>query len=119
MVRRTKGEDVGRWEKEVRDLSLYKFWWKYCVFDRKFWGGSVFEHPLPHAGAEASDLDRYLGVRDLYEKFEGRIGWGMAMMEMLVDPMLLTWVPAWVVEQVRACQPLLSGCSQADGREET
>ena len=58
------------------------------------------------ASAAAPDLDRYLGVRELYGKFEGvrnrrgeEQGWGLALMEMLTDPMLRQWVPAWVVEQ--------------------
>ena len=60
-----------------------------------FYGGTNFEDPSP---AE----DRYLGIRDLYMKFEGTArgdGWGLALMEMLTDPMLLQWVPAWVDEQ--------------------
>ena len=148
------------WEREVRDVSLYEFWWKYSVYkgtlkrsnravclmvtpaysadcanvehavhesyaracviaywrhmsqskrhemiskvmtqgtaavDKVFWGSSRFEQEPSHAGAP--ELDRFLGVRDLYEKFEGRrdsrgvdVGWAMALMEMLTDPMLV------------------------------
>ena len=78
--------------------------------DRVFWGGSAFEPEPCHAAAP--ELDRHLGVRDLYEMFEGRrdkrgneVGWGMALMEMLTDPMLLTWVPDWVVEQYERANP--------------
>jgi hypothetical protein len=53
-----------------------------------------------------------LGVRDLYWKFEGvrdrrgaDEGWGLALMEMLSDPMLRQWVPAWVVEQYERANP--------------
>ena len=43
----------------------------------------------------------FLGVHDLIEKFEGRRegAWGFGLMEMLVDPVLVAWVPSWVVEQ--------------------
>jgi len=160
-----------RWEKEVRDVSLYEFWWKYDLFrgtlrrvgravclmvtpsysadcanvahachesyarvaviaywrhmstkkrhemienamstgvkaiDRVYWGASKFEPEPDHAAAP--ELDRHLGVRDLYDRFEGRgdVGWGMALMEMLTDPMLLTWVPDWVVEQYERANP--------------
>ena len=55
----------------------------------------------------ASELDRHLGVRDLYDRFEGRreTNWGFALMEMLVDPVLSTWVPGWVVEQYERANP--------------
>ena len=50
---------------------------------------------------------RHLGVQDLVNKFDtdavdtkGRkLGWAMALLEMLVDPMLMSWVPDWVHEQ--------------------
>ena len=51
---------------------------------------------------------RFLGVRDLYEKFEVRpedARWGLALMEMLTDPMLLQWVPSWVNEQYERANP--------------
>ena len=45
-------------------------------------------------------------------KFEGRKnragredGWARALMEMLVDPLLASWVPAWVVEQYDRWNP--------------
>ena len=94
--------------------------------DVRRWGGSVFEDPAVHAGAGASELDRFLGYRDLVMAFEGRrtcevtwclvdgvrrakmdskccvkYGWPYALMEMLVDPLLSTWVPGWIVEQYR------------------
>ena len=58
-------------------------------------------------GRAFSELDRHLGVRDLYDRFEGRrdTNWGFAMMEMLVDPVLSTWVPSWVVEQYERANP--------------
>ena len=170
-------EERGRWESEVRDVSLYEFWWKYAVYrgalkrgsraacimvtpcysadcanaehasheryaraaviaywrhmstakrhdmiakemakgvkavDRVYWGATKFEEESPHAAAP--DLDRYLGVRDLFMKFEGTkhdsrgndVGWGLALMEMLVDPLLSTWVPEWVVEQYERANP--------------
>ena len=56
-------------------------------------GGTDFVEPP--ANAVAPDEDRYLGVRDLYWKFEGvrdrrgaDEGWTLALMEMLSDPML-------------------------------
>ncbi len=95
--------------------------------DRRKWGGTLFEQPPEHAGAEASVLDRYLGVQDLYEAFEGprrremlwdhgrwqprtsvrreSCGWAFALMEMLVDPVLHEWVPSWVVEQFERRNP--------------
>ena len=47
--------------------------------------------------AAAPSEDRFLGVRDLYAKFDG--AWDLALLEMLVDPLLMTWVPDWVREQ--------------------
>ena len=54
----------------------------------------------------------FLGTRDLYTRFEhlkdskGRSeGWTLALMEMLVDPMLRQWVPAWVIEQYERQNP--------------
>ena len=178
-----------QWEADVRDVSLYEFYYKYnvsrnrlylskaaaaimvtpsisadcanvehprhahwarmCVVafwrmlatskryelmdlvadaqkDRRRWGGSWFEHPAVHAGGDRCLLDRYLGVRDLMAFDEGKreevrwsiaddgnwcfkvyrrkrgswpYGWPMAVMEMLVDPLLNQWVPAWIVEQ--------------------
>ena len=32
-------------------------------------------------------------------------GWALAFMEMLTDPMLRQWVPAWVVEQYERANP--------------
>ena len=61
------------------------------------WGATLFEE---HGG-------RFLGVADLVRKFDtdevdgkGRkLGWALALMEMLVDPMLVAWIPSWLREQ--------------------
>jgi len=164
-------------EAEVRDVSLYEFWWKFAVYRGRvkrstrpvclmvtpcfsadcanvehashesyaraaviaYWrhmatakrhgmirelfraggvqpvaavcfGATQFVEPFAHAGLP--DEDTYLGIRDLYMKFEGvrdrrgvDEGWGLALMEMLTDPMLKQWVPAWVVEQFRRANP--------------
>ena len=67
-------------------------------------GGTDFVAPFAVAGAPQED--RYLGVRELYAKFEGREdGWALALMEMLTDPLLLQWVPAWVTEQYERANP--------------
>ena len=43
--------------------------------DRVLWGGTQFEHPFEHAVAGGlSELDRHLGVRDLYDRFEQEEG---------------------------------------------
>ena len=90
------------------------------------WGGSVFEESSTHAGAQPSEMDRFLGIRDLVMAFDGRrtrevtwctvdgvrrakmdsrcnvkYGWRYALMEMLVDPVLAKWVPGWIKEQYR------------------
>ncbi len=98
--------------------------------DRRRYGSTIFEEPHVVAGFPLKD--RYLGVRDLVEAFEGsrrkeihwfrasaedggdgqwtwravklsrgvwKYGWAMALMEMLADPMLVEWVPSWIVEQ--------------------
>ena len=58
---------------------------------------------LKIAGCRADNgkVQRFLGVRDLIEEFEGRRqgAWSFGLMEMLVDPVLVAWVPSWVVEQ--------------------
>ena len=74
-------------------------------------GTTAFRAPLP--SAVSPETQRYLGVRDLFHQFEGRIrdgrgrdvGWGLGLMEMLTDPLLLQWVPAWVVEQYERANP--------------
>jgi len=82
----------------------------------------LFVEQTTHGGS-ASFLDRYLGIQDLYDAFEGtrrreliwveeqggwrervtgrpaNCGWAFALMEMLVDPLLCEWVPKWIVEQ--------------------
>ena len=73
-------------------------------------GTTVFVDPS--ADALVPDDQRYLGTRDLYMKFEGKldgrhnnVGWTLALMEMLVDPMLKQWVPGWLVEQYERASP--------------
>ena len=74
-------------------------------------GATDFRAPLP--SAVSPETQRYLGVRDLFHWFEGRVrdgrgrdvGWGFGLMEMLTDPLLLQWVPAWVVEQYERANP--------------
>ena len=73
-------------------------------------GATVFEDPSVRAAA--SHLDYFLGTRELYTQFEGREdskgrreGWTLALMEMLVDPLLSLWVPAWVHEQFERANP--------------
>ena len=75
-----------------------------------FFGGTNFEDPP--ANAASPDLDRFLGVRDLFMAFEGvrdgrgrDEGWTLALMEMLTDPMLRQWVPDWLVEQYERQNP--------------
>ena len=78
-------------------------------------GATDFRAPLP--SAVSPETQRYLGVRDLFHWFEGRVrdgrgrdvGWGFGLMEMLTDPLLLQWVPAWVVEQYERANPFFSG----------
>ena len=202
-AREGQAEERREWEAEVKDVSLYEFWWKYyvkenrvqrcnlerpvalmvtpalradaarvdhgshgvyartCVVafwrmmatkaryellegmttarDRRRWGGSFFEEPAEHAGFPLAD--RLLGVRDLVAQFDAewkrtevrwrragaeagggegdglqwvvertrgrgwKFGWAMALMEMVVDPVLSLWVPAWVVEQYKRWNP--------------
>lgn len=60
---------------------------------------------LRHRYAGFEELDAYLGVVDLYVKFGGKDGWSFGLMEMLVDPMLVCWVPGWVREQYERANP--------------
>jgi len=67
-------------------------------------GGTVFEEPLLPAGFPLNA--RFLGCVDLVGKFDGAPScWGLALMEMLVDPVLCGWVPAPVVEQYERQNP--------------
>ena len=89
--------------------------------DARFVGGTVLEH--------SEKLGRLIGIEDLVNAFEGdretefvwkpselgaahrpdfeekavrppwKHGWGMALLEMLLDPILVRWVPEPVVEQ--------------------
>ena len=166
-------------ESEIRDVSLFEFWWKYAVYKGRvkrspravclmvtpcfsadcanvehachegyaraaviaYWRhmptkerhariGEVLrgetvpatsyvksvdpvcfgatDFVQPPVNAMAPQEARYLGVRDLYVKFEGvgkDDGWALALMEMLTDPMLRQWVPEWVVEQYHRANP--------------
>ena len=74
--------------------------------DRRTWGTTEFVAPL----------GRFLGVQDLVRKFDGKtdragkeIVRAQALMEMLVDPMLVAWVPGWVVEQYERWNPKFRG----------
>ena len=86
-----------------------------------------------HAGGGPSLLDRFLGVRDLVLQFDGgrveetrwaaqqdgtrkaivyrrargawKYGWRYAFMEMIVDPILVQWVPTYIVEQYERWNP--------------
>ena len=85
------------------------------------WGTTSFKKPQ----------GRHLGVQDLVDQFEtdavdakGRkLGWAMALLEMLVDPMLMSWVPGWVHEQYERWNPCFRGAlrwalKQRDGAGE-
>ena len=61
-------------------------------------------------------LARFLDVQDSVRKFDGKkdrsgkeFGWAQALMEMLVDSMLVAWVPGWVVEQYERWNPKFRG----------
>ena len=110
-----------------------RLWSKMPVRDPCFFGGTVLQAPAPLAGSRPSQLDRFIGVRDLVAAFDGpkhselvweeapegslnyvfkrmdlrsvAYGWTFALMEMLVDPVLLEWVPQYVVEQYRRWNP--------------
>ncbi len=100
--------------------------------DGRRWGGTFFQAPALVAGFPLAE--RCLGVQDLVHAFEGsrtreirwrgreeggarewyvkerrrgawKYGWGMALMEMLADPVLSEWVPAWVREQYYRWNP--------------
>ena len=70
---------------------------------------------------------RFLGVQDLVLKFDtakvdtkGRpLGWALALVEMLVDPMLASWVPSWVREQYEQWIPYFRSCLRSLLREHT
>ena len=163
---RQKPDELVQWERELRDVSLYEFCWKYSVYrgvikrsvrsvaimvtpsfsadcanvehknhenyarvavvaywrlmgtkercrliraetengrvrsiDDCFIGATQLEHPSPRL--LDSSADRFLGTADLFVRFEGERAsrWGVALMEMLVDPLLSTWVPDWVTAQ--------------------
>jgi hypothetical protein len=103
-------------------------------YDGRLIGSTRFDAPLVHGGFP--ELDRFLGVTDLYAAFESpvrrelrweydpdglhdlvetsfrrkdklrpRYGWGFALVEMLVDPVLQCWVPRWMTEQFERRNP--------------
>ena len=79
---------------------------------RLCWGGSVFQDPYDRAGSPAvAGPGRFLGVQDLWNLFgavhgrEAEIFWGLMFLEMITDPLLHQWVPAWVVEQYERANP--------------
>jgi len=110
-----------------------RLWNAMAIKEPWFFGGTVLEPPLPHAGARPSEQDRFVGVQDLVAAFDERrreemvwstptqggaypfrrrrfspgvtYGWSFALMEMLVDPVLLEWVPEYVVEQYKRWNP--------------
>ena len=107
----------------------------HVTVDPRLIGSTVLEHTVPLAGPGSSDKDRFLGVQDLvFAVEEHRIremswsvapvggprpytfavkelvpprpySWSLALMEMLVDPVLVRWVPEPVVEQYRRWNP--------------
>ena len=157
-------------EEEIRDVSMYEFYWKYIVYRGRvkpapsqvclmvtpsysadcanvehhchnsyarsvviaFWrhmskaDRDLVNHKSMESGGEknrpptfmgGTDFKppfdgRYLGVYDLYMKFEGKknskgeeIGWTLALLEMLVDNVLHKWVPTWLIEQYERANP--------------
>ena len=73
-------------------------------------GWTNFEDPFQVGGFR--EQDRFLGIQDFYTAFEGRThgprkvdGWSLGLLEMLVDPVLSTWVPKWVREQYERANP--------------
>jgi len=63
-------------------------------------------------GTDLKDQRCFLGVHDLYQQFEGRShgrkhvdGWVLGLLEMLTDPVLVSWVPKWVREQYQRANP--------------
>jgi len=108
-------------------------WHKMRIKDPRLFGGTVLQAPAPLAGSRPSDLDRFVGIRDLVAAFDGPkscanllvesppdsrrfklkrrnfsakpYGWAYALMEMLVDPVLYEWIPQYVVEQYRRWNP--------------
>ena len=176
-------------EAEVRDLSLFEFWWKFVVVKgvirraqtsvcimvtpaysadcanvahaahegfarasvvahwrhmptseryamiekqdpcravpRACWGGSVFETPPDIAGAPAEQRARFLGVRDLWAKFEATHSalaqdefWALLLLEMITDPVLRQWVPAWLLELYERSNPFYKEVLTESQREE-
>ena len=69
--------------------------------DRRLFGEMVLREPPIHAGFP--EADRFLGVQDLHMAVGDQ--WPLALMEMLTDPVLVVWVPSWVVEQYERANP--------------
>ena len=92
---------------ERRALIRERMGLEIAPCDELLWGESVLE---PGSA-------RYLGVADLVTRFQdrkdsqGRVhGWGLALMEMLLDPVLRWWVPSWLVEQYERQNPTFRRC---------
>ena len=106
--------------------------WKTLKFsDGRFVGGTLLLPPPEHGGAQPSLLDRRLGIQNLVNAFEAPrttemvfhaetrtftpkpvsppcvYGWPMALLEMLLDPILVRWVPGHIVEQYARWNPCL------------
>ena len=47
-----------------------------------------------------------------------KYGWGMALMEMVVDPVLCQWVPEYVLEQYKRWNPKFSAALRGALQEE-
>ncbi len=66
----------------------------------------------------APHRERLLGVEDLVRAFDNdkvdrkgrKLCWAMALMEMLVDPMLVAWVPSGLREQYERRNPFSRAC---------
>ena len=106
---------------------------KGIAVDSRKWGGTFFG--IPAVTAATGLETRCLGIGDLVDAFEGprrremrwrrregessevewflkerrrggwKFGWCMALLEMLVDPILSEWVPAWMREQFHRWNP--------------
>ena len=83
--------------------ELYDQAWVKQVPGRRWrLGGTELKMPF-FARDGGFDVGRYLGYQDLVAEFDGR--WGDALMEMLVDPVLVEWVPRHVREQYERWNP--------------
>ena len=88
---------------------------------RNYWGlgtsmdlsPGLCQDPLTWSDQDfPTPLGRFLGVQDLVRAFDGRrdakgrdYGWSRAFMDILMDPLLLAFVPGWVREQYERWNP--------------